>query len=74
MGQTPDIDEEAIEMTAVLRDEFTGAKITVLKVKKLIEEENSIRVYFNCDDGRTGMTCYSFATVVSVDQKDICGG
>lgn len=61
-------------MTVVLRDEFTGAKITVLKAQKLIEEENSIRVYFNCDDGRIGMTSYEFATVVFVDQKDICGG
>lgn len=61
-------------MTVVLRDEFTGAKITVLKVQKLIEEENSIRVYFNCDDGRSGMTSYAFTTVISVDQKDICGG
>ena len=59
-------------MTVVLRDEFTGSKITVLKVQKLIEEENSIRVYFNCDDGKSGMTSYAFATVVSVDQKDIC--
>lgn len=61
-------------MTVVLRDEFTGAKITVLKAQKLIEEENSIKVYFNCDDGRNGMTSYAFATVISVDQKDICCG
>jgi hypothetical protein len=61
-------------MTVVLRDEFTGSKITGLKVQKLIEEENSIMVYFNCDDGRSGMTSYAFATVVSVDQKDVCGG
>lgn len=59
-------------MTVVLRDEFTGSKITVLKVQKLIEEENSIRVYFDCDDGRIGMTSYAFATAVSVDKKDIC--
>ena len=61
-------------MTVVFRDESTGTKITVMMVQKLIEEENSIRVYFNCDDGRTGMPCYSFATVVYVDQQDICGG
>ena len=61
-------------MTVVLRDEFTGAKITVLNAQKLIEEENSIKVYFNFDDGRNGMTSYAFATVISVDQKDICCG
>ena len=61
-------------MTLVLRDEFTGIKITVLKVQKLIEEKNSIRVYFNSNDGRREMISYAFATVVSVDEKDICVG
>lgn len=61
-------------MTVVLRDEFTNAKITVLRVQKLVEEENSIKVYFTSDDGRNGMTSYAFAAVVSVDQKDICCG
>ena len=61
-------------MTVVLRDEFTGKKITVLKVQKLSEEKNSIRVYFNSNDGRREMISYAFATVVSVDEKDICVG
>lgn len=61
-------------MTVVLRDEFTGSKITVLKVQKLIEEKNSIRVYYNCNDGRREMTSYAFVTVISVDEKDVCVG
>ena len=54
-------------MTVVLRDEFTGSKITVLKVKRLLEENNSIKVYCEESDGRTRMTSYAFATVISVD-------
>ena len=61
-------------MTVVLRDEFTGSKITVLKVQKLIEEKNSIRVYFNSNDGRREMTSYAFATVIFVDQEDVYSG
>ena len=61
-------------MTVVLRDEFTGSKITVLKVQKLIEEKNSIRVYFNSNDGRREMISYAFATVISVDQEDVYAG
>ena len=55
------------KMTVVLRDEFTGSKITILKVKRLLEESNSIKVYYEESDGRTGMTSYAFATVISVD-------
>ena len=58
---------EIIKMTVVLRDEFTGSKITVLKVKRLLEENNSIKVYYEESDGRIGMTSYAFATVISVD-------
>lgn len=58
---------EIIKMTVVLRDEFTGSKITVSKVKRLLEENNSIKVYYEEPDGRTGMTSYAFATVISVD-------
>lgn len=61
------IEMEIIKMTVVLRDEFTGSKITVLKVKRLLEENNSIKVYYEEPDGRTGMTSYAFATVISVD-------
>ena len=60
-------------MTVVLRDEFTGSKITVLKVQKLIEEKNSIRVSFHSHDGRREMISYAFATVISVDQEDVYG-
>ena len=58
---------EIIKMTVVLRDEFTGSKTTVLKVKRLLEENNSIKVYYEESDGCTGMTSYAFATVISVD-------
>lgn len=61
---------EIIKMTVVLRDEFTGSKITVLKVKRLLEENNSIKVYYEEPDGRTWMTSYAFATVISVDSFD----
>ena len=58
---------EIIKMTVVLRGEFTGSKITVSKVKRILEENNSIKVYYEEPDGRTGMTSYAFATVISVD-------
>ena len=34
---------------------------------RLLEENNSIKVYYEESDGRTGMTSYAFATVISVD-------
>ena len=55
-------------MTVVLRDEITGAKVTILKVKKVLEENNSIKVYYAERDGRVGMTSYAFATIVLVDE------
>jgi hypothetical protein len=55
-------------MTVVLRDEITGTKVTILKVKKVLEEKNSIKVYYAERDGRMGMTSYAFATIVSADE------
>lgn len=55
-------------MTVVLRDEITGTKVTILKVKKVLEESNSIKLYYAERDGRVGMTSYAFATIVSVDE------
>ena len=58
-------------MTVVLRDEITNVKITVLKVKRLNEEDNSIKIYYAEKDGRTAMTSYAFATVISVESEVI---
>ena len=60
-------------MTVVLRDELTGKRIRILKVQKLYEAGNFIRVYYNDNGGSYDMTSYSFATVVSVDQEDVFG-
>lgn len=57
-------------MKVVLRDEITNKNITVLKVRRLLEEKNSIKVYYEERDGRTGMTSFAFATVILVDEKD----
>lgn len=57
-------------MTVVLRDEITNKNITVLKVRRLIEEKNSIKVYYEERDGRIGITSFAFATVISVNEKD----
>ena len=57
-------------MTVVLRDEITEKKIRLIKVQKLYEDGNSIRVYFNTEDEKKyGFTSYAFATVISVEQK-----
>lgn len=58
-------------MTVVLRDEITNSKITVLNVNRLIEDGNSIKVYYKERNGRIGMTSYAFATVISVESEVI---
>ena len=57
-------------MTVILRDEITNSKITILKVKSLQEENNSIKLYFYERDGKIGMTSYAFATVVSAIEEN----
>ena len=58
-------------MTVILRDEITNSKITILGVKSLQEENNSIKVYFYERNGKIGMTSYAFATVLSaIEEKD----
>ena len=57
-------------MTVILRDEITNSKITILKVKSLQEENNSIKLYFYERDGKIGMTSYAIATVVSAIEEN----
>ena len=58
-------------MTVILRDEITNSKITILGVKSLQEENNSIKIYFYERNGKIGMTSYAFATVVSaIEEKN----
>ena len=57
-------------MTVILRDEITNSKITILKVKSLQEENNSIKIYFYERDGKIAMTSYAFATVVSAIEEN----